>query len=108
MNGSRQNSKKLLSTSVPLISVVGRYIIGSGGKRLRPLLMILAARLCGYRGSDDAPLSVVFEFIHAATLLHDDVVDHAEFRRNRPAANTLWGKPGSDPGGAISFIPRLS
>ena len=85
--------ERLLSTSVPLISVVGRYIIGSGGKRLRPLLMVLAARLCGYRGNDDASLSVAFEFIHAATLLHDDVVDHAEFRRNRPAANTLWGNP---------------
>lgn len=85
--------ERLLSTSVPLISVVGRYILGSGGKRLRPLLMILSARMCGYRGNDDASLSVSFEFIHAATLLHDDVVDHAEFRRNRPAANTVWGNP---------------
>jgi octaprenyl-diphosphate synthase len=55
--------------------------------------MILAARLCGYRGSQDVPLAVVFEFVHAATLLHDDVVDHAEMRRNRPAANTIWGNP---------------
>jgi len=82
-----------LTTSVPLISVVGRYIMGSGGKRLRPLLMILSARLCGYKGSRDVPLSVVFEFIHAASLLHDDVVDHAEVRRNKPAANTIWGNP---------------
>lgn len=82
-----------LTTSVPLISVVGRYIMGSGGKRLRPLLMILSARLCGYRGNRDAPLSVTFEFLHAATLLHDDVVDHAEVRRNKPAANTIWGNP---------------
>jgi octaprenyl-diphosphate synthase len=67
--------------------------MGSGGKRLRPLLMILAARLCGYQGNHDAPLSVVFEFLHAATLLHDDVVDHAEFRRNKPAANVIWGNP---------------
>ena len=83
-----------LTSSVPLISVVGRHIMGSGGKRLRPLLMILSARLCGYQGNHDAPLSVVFEFLHAATLLHDDVVDHAELRRNRPAANTIWGNPG--------------
>ena len=82
-----------LTTSVPLISVVGRHIMGSGGKRLRPLLMILSSRLCGYEGDNDAPLSVVFEFIHAATLLHDDVVDHAEVRRNKPAANTIWGNP---------------
>jgi len=82
-----------LTTSVPLISRVGQYILGSGGKRLRPLLMILAARLCGYQGNHDAPLAVVFEFLHAATLLHDDVVDHAEVRRNKPAANTIWGNP---------------
>lgn len=83
----------LLNSDIPLISVVGRYIMGSGGKRLRPLLMILAARLCGYRGDEDARLAVVFEFVHAASLLHDDVVDHAEFRRSRPAANTVWGNP---------------
>lgn len=82
-----------LTTSVPLISRVGQYILGSGGKRLRPLLMILSARLCGYQGNHDAALAVVFEFVHAATLLHDDVVDHAEVRRNQPAANTIWGNP---------------
>ena len=82
-----------LTTSIPLVGVIGRHIIKSGGKRLRPLLMILSARLCGYRGNHDAPLSVVLEFLHAATLLHDDVVDNAEFRRSRPAANTLWGNP---------------
>jgi octaprenyl-diphosphate synthase len=86
--------ERQLTSSVPLISVVGRHIMGSGGKRLRPLLMILSARLCGYHGNHDAPLSVVFEFLHAATLLHDDVVDHAELRRNKPAANTIWGNPG--------------
>lgn len=85
--------ERLLTTSVPLISVVGRYILRSGGKRLRPLLMILSARLCGYRGNRDASLAVVFEFVHAASLLHDDVVDHAESRRNNPAANTIWGNP---------------
>lgn len=85
--------ERQLTTRIPLISLVGRYIMGSGGKRLRPLLMILAARLCGYRGKRDAALSVVFEFVHAATLLHDDVVDHAEVRRSKPAANTIWGNP---------------
>jgi octaprenyl-diphosphate synthase len=84
----------LLVSDIPLIPLVGRHIMGSGGKRLRPLLMILAARLCGYRGNRDAPLAVVFEFLHAATLLHDDVVDHAETRRNKPAANTIWGNAG--------------
>lgn len=85
--------ERQLTTKIPMISLVGRYIMGSGGKRLRPLLMVLAARLCGYKGNRDAALSVVFEFVHAATLLHDDVVDHAEVRRNSPAANTIWGNP---------------
>ncbi len=84
---------RLLESNIPLIPVVGRYIMGSGGKRLRPLLMVLSSRLCGYSGNDDALLAVVFEFVHAATLLHDDVVDHAELRRNRPSANTVWGNP---------------
>lgn len=88
-----QAIRRHLSSSVPLIEVVGRYIMESGGKRLRPLLMVLSAKLCGYKGNRDADLSVVFEFLHAATLLHDDVVDNAEIRRTKPAANTLWGNP---------------
>ncbi len=86
--------RRLLDSDIPLISVVGRYIMDSGGKRLRPLLMILSSRLCGYSGGNDISLAVVFEFLHAAALLHDDVVDHAEFRRSHPAANTIWGNPG--------------
>jgi octaprenyl-diphosphate synthase len=82
-----------LTSSIPFISTVGRHIMDSGGKRLRPLLMVLSARLCGYQGNQDAALAIVFEFVHAATLLHDDVVDSAEFRRNQPAANTIWGNP---------------
>jgi len=83
-----------LSSSVPFISTVGRHIMGSGGKRLRPLLMIQSARLCGYQGNHDASLAIVFEFLHASSLLHDDVVDNAEFRRSQPAANVLWGNQG--------------
>lgn len=82
-----------LDSSIPLIGVIGRHIMGSGGKRLRPLLMVLSARLCGYQGNHDASLAVSLEFLHAATLLHDDVVDNAELRRARPAANTVWGNP---------------
>jgi octaprenyl-diphosphate synthase len=63
----------------------------SGGKRLRPLLMVLASRLSNYQGNYQYALSIVFEYLHAATLLHDDVVDNAELRRGRPSANTLWG-----------------
>ncbi|MEJ5300243.1 MAG: polyprenyl synthetase family protein [Thermodesulforhabdaceae bacterium] len=86
-----QELKKQTFGPVPLVNTVSRYIIDSGGKRLRPLLMILSARLCGYKGDRDVRLSVAFEFLHVATLLHDDVIDGAEVRRNRPAANTLWG-----------------
>jgi len=82
---------KNLQSSVPLIALVTRYIMRSGGKRLRPLLMVLAARLLNYQGNDHYGLSIVFEYLHAATLLHDDVVDNAELRRGRPSANTLWG-----------------
>jgi octaprenyl-diphosphate synthase len=82
---------KNLQSSVPLIALVTRYIIRSGGKRLRPLLTVLAARLLNYQGNDHYGLSIVFEYLHAATLLHDDVVDNAELRRGRPSANTLWG-----------------
>jgi octaprenyl-diphosphate synthase len=85
--------EKHLSSSVPLIAHISRYIIRSGGKRLRPLLMVLSARLTGYQGENHYPLSIVFEYLHAATLLHDDVVDSAELRRNKPAANTIWGNP---------------
>jgi octaprenyl-diphosphate synthase len=67
----------------------------SGGKRIRPLLMVLSARLCGYQGDYDKTLSVVFEYLHAATLLHDDVVDGAEVRRGNPVAHAIWGAPGT-------------
>ncbi len=70
---------------------VTSHIIRSGGKRLRPLLMVISARLSGYSGPDMTLLSAVVEFIHTATLLHDDVVDHAEMRRGRPSANQVWG-----------------
>ena len=85
--------EKNLGSSVPLVAHISHYIIRSGGKRLRPLLMVLAARLAGYQGENHYPLSIVFEYLHAATLLHDDVVDSAELRRNKPAANTIWGNP---------------
>ena len=64
-----------LKPYLPLVSHVAKYIMFGGGKRIRPLLMVLSARLCGYKGDYDKTLSVVFEYLHAATLLHDDVVD---------------------------------
>ncbi len=80
-----------LSTYLDLVEKVAGHILFSGGKRFRPLLMVLSARLCGYRGDYDKTFSVIFEYLHAATLLHDDLVDEAVMRRGRPAANTVYG-----------------
>lgn len=83
--------KKNLNSDVYLVSKVGEYILKSGGKRFRPMILFLAARLCGYRDGRHIPLAGVIEFIHTATLLHDDVVDNANLRRGNASANTVWG-----------------
>jgi len=82
-----------LNPYLPLVSHVGRYILFSGGKRIRPLLMVLSARICGYSGNQDKRFSAIFEYIHAATLLHDDIVDGAEIRRGNPVSHSIWGNP---------------
>ncbi|MDC9719823.1 MAG: octaprenyl diphosphate synthase [Gammaproteobacteria bacterium] len=84
-----------LSSQVPLVEKIGQYIIQSGGKRLRPLLVLLAARACGYQQDQHINLATVVEFIHTATLLHDDVVDTSDLRRGRPTANNKWGNSSS-------------
>ena len=84
-----------LQSNVVLINQIGHYIVGSGGKRLRPLLVLLAARACGYRGERHIDMATIVEFIHTATLLHDDVVDGSELRRNRDTANAVWGNEAS-------------
>src|SRR5262249_39585474 len=80
-----------LTSPVGLIREMGGYIAGAGGKRLRPMLLLLAARLAGYRGPRSARLACVVELLHTATLIHDDVVDRAPLRRGRPSANAQWG-----------------
>ena len=80
-----------LNPYLDLISKVARHILFSGGKRLRPLLMVLSARLCGYKGDYDKTLSTVFEYMHAASLLHDDLIDDASMRRGKPVAHSIWG-----------------
>ena len=80
-----------LTSHLDIVRQAAGHILFSGGKRLRPLLMILAARLCGYTGRADASLSNIFEYIHAATLLHDDLVDEANLRRGKPVAHSIWG-----------------
>ena len=83
----RQN----LDSKVALVNTVSAHILSSGGKRIRPLLLILSARLAGYTGREDILLASLIEYIHTATLLHDDVVDHADLRRGKKTARGLWG-----------------
>ncbi len=80
-----------LHSDVELVENIGEYIVEGGGKRLRPLVVLLAALSCGYKGRDHIKLACIIEFIHTATLLHDDVVDTSELRRGRPTANNKWG-----------------
>lgn len=80
-----------LHSDVPMVEKIGHYIIESGGKRLRPLLVLLCARALNKAGDDKALLAGVIEFLHTATLLHDDVVDTSDLRRGRPTANAKWG-----------------
>ncbi|AMM23816.1 polyprenyl synthetase family protein [Variovorax sp. PAMC 28711] len=84
-----------LDTGVPLVSHVSKYIISAGGKRLRPALLLLMAGALGYTGAQRHNLAAVVEFIHTATLLHDDVVDESTLRRGRPTANESFGNPAS-------------
>ncbi len=84
-----------LHSEVVLVRQVSEYIVGSGGKRLRPALVLLAAGACGYSGNAHYQLAAVVEFIHTATLLHDDVVDDSDLRRGRATANSLFGNPAS-------------
>ncbi len=80
-----------LGAHLEIVEGTARHILFAGGKRLRPLLMILSARICGYKGNEAVRLSTVFEYLHAATLLHDDLVDGAHLRRNKPPAHAIYG-----------------
>jgi octaprenyl-diphosphate synthase len=80
-----------LKSPVPLIPIVGKHITLSGGKRIRPAVLLLCADACGYRGPRRTVMSVVTEYMHTATLLHDDVVDLGTVRRGKPSANTVFG-----------------
>ncbi|MBT8445212.1 MAG: octaprenyl diphosphate synthase [Gammaproteobacteria bacterium] len=84
-----------LHSDVALVNSVSQYIINSGGKRLRPLLVLLAARACGYGGDQHIRAAAIIEFIHTATLLHDDVVDASDLRRGQDTANSVFGNEAS-------------
>jgi octaprenyl-diphosphate synthase len=84
-----------LASGVPLVGTVSQYIISAGGKRLRPAILLLVCGALGYRGAQRFNMAAVVEFIHTATLLHDDVVDESTLRRGRPTANEAFGNPAS-------------
>ena len=83
--------QRRLQSDVVLVNQLSRYIINSGGKRLRPMLALLMARACGYTGDRHIDIAAIVEFIHTATLLHDDVVDESDMRRGKDTANNVWG-----------------
>ncbi len=86
-----QRIERALKSDVALISQMGTYIIGAGGKRLRPRLVLISALAHGYQGDQHTKVAAIIEFIHTATLLHDDVVDSSVMRRGRDTANAVWG-----------------
>lgn len=95
MRGVNTIIRKYLHSDVALINEMANYIINSGGKRLRPLLALLCARACGYSGDKHTLCAAIIEFIHTATLLHDDVVDDSSMRRGHETANSIWGNESS-------------
>jgi len=86
-----QEFQKNLRSDVPMISAIGEHLLQSGGKRFRAKLLLLSAKLCGYSGENHISMASLIEFIHTATLLHDDVVDNARLRRGVESANAKWG-----------------
>jgi len=84
-----------LASDVVLINQIAEHIVSAGGKRLRPMLVLLAGRACGMPGADHHQLAAIIEFIHTSTLLHDDVVDESDLRRGRSTANAIWGNAAS-------------
>jgi len=103
-----QQFKQDLASDVYLIRKVGEYVFGSGGKRMRPILLLLSARLANYQGAQHIGLASVVEFIHTATLLHDDVVDGAVLRRGQDSANAVWGNEASVLVGDFLFAKSFS
>ena len=95
MAGVNTSIRTQLHSDVVLIEQMGEYIVNSGGKRLRPVIAVLAAKACGYQGDKHYLTAAIIEFIHTATLLHDDVVDSSDLRRGKETANSIWGNEAS-------------
>ena len=92
-----------LGTRIPVVLDIVRYSLLGAGKRIRPLLFVLSSHLCGYQGGDVYRLSTVFEYVHAASLLHDDVLDNADLRRSKPSVRQVWGNSAAVLGGDFLY-----
>lgn len=103
LNRTNQLIQEQLESRVPLITEIGHHIVNSGGKRIRPLLVLLAANALHYQGDKHIYLAAIIEFIHTSTLLHDDVVDVSELRRGKPTANVIWGNSAAVLGGDFLY-----
>jgi octaprenyl-diphosphate synthase len=99
---------KVFNSRVPLVEDIGKHTLLGHGKRLRPLMFVLSCELCNYHGQDRYQLSTIFEYIHTASLLHDDVLDNAEIRRKRPSANQVWGNHAAVLEGDFLYSKALS
>ena len=95
LNAVNRTISDRLRSDIALINQMGAYIVGGGGKRLRPLTVLLSARACEHKGDTHVVLAAIVEFIHTATLLHDDVVDDSDMRRGKATANEVWGNEAS-------------
>lgn len=95
LQGVETEIAKHMQSAADLIPAISDHLIGAGGKRLRPLLTLSAAKLAGYDGKDDVTMAAAVEYMHTATLLHDDVVDDSDMRRGKPTARKIWGNPAS-------------
>jgi octaprenyl-diphosphate synthase len=97
-----------VQSQVPLIPTMGKYIQGSGGKRIRPAVLLMAARMSGYQGDHGALYASVVEFVHTATLVHDDIIDASELRRGQQAAHSRWGNDVTVLLGDFLYIKAMS
>lgn len=100
--------REQVSSPSELVGLLGDHVLGSGGKRMRPALLLLAAELCGYSGPRRIHMAAAIELLHTATLLHDDVVDLSELRRGQPSANALWGNRRAVLGGDFLYARSSS
>jgi octaprenyl-diphosphate synthase len=91
MQALEQEIEKYMSSEIDIIGRMGRYILQSGGKRIRPLLVILSSNIAGYKGDQDVLFAAILEFVHTATLIHDDIIDEATQRRGQVSSNQRWG-----------------